>query len=78
MEAALPGKLVDVVGAGDSVHGTLLSETDRLGLTGKQVAYLDESQLHEILTLASKVAGVNCTRVGCQPPTRQEVSEIFG
>ena len=78
VEAALPGKLVDVVGAGDSVHGTLLSEIDRLGLTGKQVAYLDESQLHEILTLASRVAVVNCTRVGCQPPTRQEVSEIFG
>ena len=46
-----------MVGAGDSVHGTLLSETDRLGLTGKQVAYLDESQLHEILTLASELPG---------------------
>ena len=78
VEAALPGKLVDVVGAGDTVQGTLLSEIDRLGLVGQQLAHLDASQLNEILTLASRAAGVNCTRVGCQPPTRQEVSKIFG
>ena len=78
VEATLPGLLVDVVGAGDSVHGALLSEIDRLGLMGQQLAHLDVSRLKGILTLASRVAGVNCTRVGCQPPTRQEVSEFFG
>jgi fructokinase len=78
VEATLPGLLVDVVGAGDSVHGALLSEIDRLGLMGQQLAHLDVSRLNGILTLASRVAGVNCTRVGCQPPTRQEVSEFFG
>ncbi len=78
VEATLPGLLVDVVGAGDSVHGALLSEIDRLGLMGQQLAHLDVTRLKGILTLASRVAGVNCTRVGCQPPTRQEVSEFFG
>ncbi|NCX49023.1 MAG: hypothetical protein EBW81_05860, partial [Gammaproteobacteria bacterium] len=78
VSASLPGPLSDTVGAGDSVHGTLLSEIDRLGLVGQQLSELNESELTDILLLASRVAGVNCTRVGCQPPTRAEVVEIFG
>ena len=78
MSASLPGPLSDTVGAGDSVHGTLLSEIDRLGLVGQQLSELNESQLTKILLLASRVAGVNCTRAGCQPPTRKEVAEMFG
>jgi fructokinase len=77
VSASLPGPLSDTVGAGDSVHGTLLSEIDRLGLVGQQLSELNESQLTDILLLASRVAGVNCTRAGCQPPTRAEVAEIF-
>ena len=78
VSASLPGPLSDTVGAGDSVHGTLLSEIDRRGLVGQQLSELNESQLTEILLLAARVAGVNCTRSGCQPPTRAEVAEIFG
>ncbi|MEC8693967.1 MAG: carbohydrate kinase [Pseudomonadota bacterium] len=78
VSASLPGPLSDTIGAGDSVHGTLLSEIDRLGLVGQQLSELNESQLIKILLLASRVAGVNCTRAGCQPPTRKEVAEIFG
>jgi fructokinase len=77
VSASLPGSLSDTVGAGDSVHGTLLSEIDRLGLVGQQLSELNESQLTDILLLASRVAGVNCTLAGCQPPTRAEVAEIF-
>ena len=78
VSASLPGPLSDTVGAGDSVHGTLLSEIDRLGLVGQQLSELNGSQLVEILLLASRVAGLNCTRAGCQPPTRAEVAQIFG
>ena len=78
VSASLPGPLSDTVGAGDSVHGTLLSEIDGRGLVGQQLSELNESQLTEILLLAARVAGVNCTRAGCQPPTRAEVAEIFG
>ena len=77
VSASLPGSLSDTVGAGDSVHGTLLSEIDRLGLVGQQLSELSESQLTDILLLASRVAGVNCTRPGCQPPTRAEVAKLF-
>ena len=77
VSAFLPGPLSDTVGAGDSVHGTLLSEIDGLGLVGQHLSELNESQLTDILLLASRVAGVNCTRAGCQPPTRAEVAEIF-
>ena len=78
VSASLPGPLSDTVGAGDSVHGTLLSEIDRLGLVGQQLSELNESKLTDLLLLASRVAGVNCTRAGCQPPTRAEVAQIFG
>ena len=78
VSASLPGPLSDTVGAGDSVHGTLLSEIDRLDLVGQQLSELNDSQLTDMLLLASRVAGVNCTRAGCQPPTREEVAEIFG
>ena len=73
VEASLPGPLSDTVGAGDSVHGTLLSEIDRLGLSGRALSELTTETLQEVLTLASQVAGVNCTRAGCQPPTREAV-----
>ena len=78
VSAALPGPLSDTVGAGDSVHGALLSEIDRLDLVGQQLSELNGPQLEEILLLASRVAGVNCTRAGCQPPMRAEVAQIFG
>jgi len=76
--ASLPGPLSDTVGAGDSVHGTLLAEIDRLQIAGDKLSQLNQPSLSEILTLASRVAGMNCTRAGCQPPTRKEVDATFG
>ncbi|HAN80012.1 MAG TPA: hypothetical protein DCQ47_01035 [Gammaproteobacteria bacterium] len=76
--SVLPGVIADTVGAGDSLHGALLSEIERLNLIGDQMAQLDANQLSEILTFSAQSAGINCTRVGCQPPTRQEVNSIFG
>lgn len=78
VSASLPGMLVDTVGAGDSVQGTLIAEVDRLGLDRQGLAGLNSSDLHDLLTLAAQVAGVNCTRTGCQPPTRDEVMGIYG
>ena len=76
--AVLPGVLADTVGAGDSLHGALLSEIERLNLFGDHISRLDKGQLSEILTFAAQAAGINCTRDGCQPPTRQEITGIFG
>ena len=75
--ARLPGQLLDTVGAGDTVQGTLLSELDRLSLNPESLEALDQVTLASILTLATKVAGINCTRVGCQPPTLDEVLEVY-
>ena len=77
VDASLPGPLTDTVGAGDSVHGTLLAEIDRRRISGDELSQLDQLSLFEILTLASRVAGINCTRAGCQPPGRDEVAEVF-
>ena len=78
VEASMPGQLSDTVGAGDSVHGTLLSEIERLELSGRALSELTAETLQEVLTLASQEAGVNSTRAGCQPPTREEVATLFG
>ena len=76
VSAYLPGPLGDTVGAGDCVQGTLLAECDRLGLNQLGLEDLDQSTLTALLTTAAKVAGINCTRVGCQPPSRQELATI--
>ena len=76
--AVLPGIMADTVGAGDSIHGTLLAEIDRLALSPESLAQLDQDTLDAMLTLATQVAGVNCTRVGCQPPTREELRQYYG
>lgn len=78
IEISLRGAKSDTVGAKDSVRGTLLSEIDRSGLFGNALSRLDADNLKEVLTLASQVAGVNCTRAGCRPQTREEAATIFG
>ena len=77
VSAYLPGQLLDTVGAGDTVQGTLLSELDRLSLNPESLRDLDQVTLESILTLAAQVAGINCTRTGCQPPTLDEVFEVY-
>jgi len=75
--AILPGPLCDTVGAGDCIQGTILAECDRLGLRREALQKLDQSTLSSILVKASQVAGINCTRVGCQPPSRAELKRVF-
>lgn len=75
--AHLPGTLSDTVGAGDTIQGTLLAEIDRQNLTTETIGTLSEEALNSVLVLASQAAGINCTRSGCQPPTRAEITEIY-
>ena len=77
VSAYLPGQLLDTVGAGDTVQGTLLSELNRLSLNPESLEALDQVTLESILTLAAQVAGINCTRAGCQPPTLDEVLKVY-
>ena len=69
----------DTVGAGDSLMAGTLSWLHERGLlkVGK-LAGLDEAALGEMLTFGAVVAGINCGRKGCQPPTRAEVDAVLG
>jgi fructokinase len=38
---------------------------------------LSADALHEILQFGAVVAGLNCARTGCHPPSRAEVDAVF-
>jgi fructokinase len=39
---------------------------------------LGSADLEDILRFGAAVAGINCGRKGCQPPTRAEVDAVLG
>ena len=58
--------VVDTVGAGDTFWGNALADW-ALHASGAA------ERVADTLALAMKAAAINCTRQGCQPPTRAEV-----
>lgn len=69
----------DTVGAGDSLMAgiiTWLRDHDRLAPDA--MAGLDSAALAEMLRFGAVVAGINCGRKGCKPPTRAEVDAVLG
>lgn len=69
----------DTVGAGDSLMaGTLSWLNERDLLKPGALAGLDDAQLAEMLRFGAVVAGINCGRKGCKPPTRAEVDAVLG
>jgi len=74
-----PEVLGDTVGAGDSLMAGILCwlrENGRLSEEG--LASLGAKDLGEMLQFGAVVAGINCGRHGCNPPTRAEVDEVLG
>lgn len=68
----------DTVGAGDTLMAgiiTLLSEMGHLRSGG--MAGLDDAALARVLRFGAVAAGINCGRVGCNPPTRAEVDAVL-
>ncbi|GAB3565668.1 carbohydrate kinase [Amycolatopsis endophytica] len=66
-----PARLVDTIGAGDTVQGALLSwlhEKNVGTLTG-----LGETEWREALTFAAKAASITVSRSGAEPPTAAEM-----
>lgn len=59
--------LVDSVGAGDTFWGTTLA------LWSAMDAAQAQAEVATTLRHAMQAAAINCSRAGCQPPTRQEV-----
>jgi len=68
-----PTTLVDTVGAGDSFHAGLLHHLAQLGVLGGRLEALTSQDLHQALRFASRVAAINCSRPGADPPWRSEL-----
>jgi fructokinase len=68
----------DTVGAGDSLMAGILTWLGEAGaLKAGGMAGLSGAQLETMLGFGAVVAGINCGRKGCQPPTRAEVDAVL-
>jgi fructokinase len=69
----------DTVGAGDSLMAGILSWLhERSLLKPGKLALLGDGALSDMLRFGAVVAGINCGRKGCKPPTRAEVDAVLG
>ncbi|KKB85690.1 hypothetical protein VW29_06295 [Devosia limi DSM 17137] len=73
-----PPEFGDTVGAGDSLMAGILSWLQERGLLkpGK-LSGLGAGALSDMLRFGAVVAGINCGRKGCKPPTRAEVDAVL-
>jgi fructokinase len=73
---ATPGG--DNVGAGDTLMaGVLTWLSDHDLLSPARLATVDGSALEEMLWFGAVAAGINCSRIGANPPTRSEVEAVL-
>jgi fructokinase len=69
---AMPGG--DNVGAGDTLMAGILAWLgDNNALKPEAMGALNDEQLSQMLWFGAVAAGINCSRVGANPPTRAEV-----
>ena len=67
-------EVVDTVGAGDTFQAALLCWLREHGrLKADSVAGLGYGELEQMGAFASRAAGINCGREGCQPPWRRDL-----
>ncbi len=74
--------LVDTVGAGDTFSGTILSYLHDRHFFGKpgqapHLGEIDPKTRAEALQWASAAAAINCSRPGCDPPSREELLTLL-
>ncbi|KQX35609.1 hypothetical protein ASD04_12515 [Devosia sp. Root436] len=68
----------DTVGAGDSLMAGILSWLHERGLLKPgRLDGLGDGALGDMLHFGAVVAGINCGRKGCKPPTRAEVDAVL-
>ena len=69
----------DNVGAGDTLMAGILTWLrDHRALGPQKLAALSGEQLEAMLWFGAVAAGINCSRVGANPPTRAEVEKVVG
>lgn len=69
---AIDTKVVDTVGAGDTVSGAILCYLDERGLTTPDG--VTTTHAREALTFAAAAADITCSRKGANPPWRRELT----
>jgi len=69
-QPAFPVDVVDTVGAGDTVSGTLLAYLDEHRLY--DAAAITERHVRTASRLAAAAAAITCSRKGCDPPFKGE------
>lgn len=73
--------VVDTVGAGDSFMGGLIDGLWAAGLVGgsrrPELARIDATTLHGILTRCAAIAGITVSRAGANPPTAAELARAL-
>lgn len=68
----------DNVGAGDTLMAGILSWLrDRRSLAPEKLASLSGDRLTDMLWFGAVAAGINCSRIGANPPTRAEVDTVL-
>ena len=68
----------DNVGAGDTLMAGMLTWlSDQMTLAPDDLAQLDADQLKQMLWFGAVAAGINCSRIGANPPTRDEVNAVL-
>jgi fructokinase len=68
----------DTVGAGDSLMAGILTWLgEARALKAGALGELGTGQLQDMLRFGAVVAGINCGRKGCQPPSRPEVDAVL-
>lgn len=69
-----PTRVVDTVGAGDTVHAALLARLSEKGaLRREALGALDEAALADLLAYANAAASITCSRQGADLPRAAEV-----
>lgn len=68
----------DTVGAGDSLMAGILTILKEQGhMQPGRLRRLDAAALETVLRFGAVVAGLNCAKKGCNPPTRSEVDAVL-
>jgi len=72
--AAVPTKVADTIGAGDTAYAALLARLDTHGaLTRDALTDLDAEGWRDVLGYAAAAASITCSRPGADPPTAEEL-----
>lgn len=67
-------RVADTVGAGDTFHGVFLSSLERENLLYEPMTQWPLATLKKSVNNACAAAAINVSRVGCNPPTIDEVA----